>query len=161
MSTAIKLLIASLAFAGAYGGVEATRAATPAAAPPAPRTTIVLSALSARAMPAESTRVPEAGMISVAAVEGAAGCTRTYHAQSVIDPQDTGVAVMYDWRLLRWSTATREWRPYSASGSAGFMGKGRAVAWHPRIVDNPGLYRVELSVARKGVVVSEHFRVTC
>ncbi|MFC6085059.1 hypothetical protein [Sphaerisporangium aureirubrum] len=156
-STAVKLLIASLAFAGAYSGVEATRvAAAPPAAAPASRTVIQLSA---QAMPAESVRVPETGVISVAAAEGT-GCTRTYRAQSVIDPRGADTAVLYDWRLLRWSTATRQWRPYTASSPAGFLGAGRAVAWHPRIVDNPGLYRVELSVAGE-VMLSEKFRVSC
>ncbi|MEO3813100.1 hypothetical protein ABGB17_29205 [Sphaerisporangium sp. B11E5] len=157
-STAVKLLIASLAFAGAYTGVGATRdaATPPAAAAPTQRTTVVLSA---QAMPAEEARVPVPGVISVAAAEGT-GCARTYHAQSVIEPDGTGAAVLYDWRLWRWSTGTREWLPYTSSAPAGFVGPGRAVAWHPRIVDNPGLYRVELAVDGEAVV-SEKFRVTC
>ncbi|GAA1259448.1 hypothetical protein GCM10009677_08070 [Sphaerisporangium rubeum] len=154
-STAVKLLIASLAFAGAYSGVEATRGdAAPPVSAHAPRTVV----LSARAMPAEETRVPATGVISVAAEPGT-GCVRTYRAQSVVE-SGGGDAVLYGWRLQRWSATGREWLPYTASATAGFAGGDRAVTWQPRIVDNPGLYRVQLAVNGKAVV-SEKFRVSC
>ncbi|MFC4586175.1 hypothetical protein [Sphaerisporangium corydalis] len=162
-ATAFKLLVATLAFAGAYFGVTTTRSA----AEPDHGTTLVAGTpvrtvvLSARSMPVEARHIPQAGMVTVAAATATASCGRTYHAQAVIDPGPSGDPVVYGWRLQRWSVSAHEWRSYLFSGTDGFMGAQRTVEWYPRVVDNPGWYRVELTVAGKGGVLSEKFQITC
>jgi hypothetical protein len=161
-ATAFKLLVATLAFSGAYFGVTATQSATgsvkDAAATGTPIRTVVLSA---RSLPVEARRVPDAGMVTVGASGADGSCVRTYHAESVIDPGAGGDPVIYNWRLFRWSPTSRAWKTYLYSGTAGFMGRQRTVEWYPRVVDNPGWYRVELAVTGKGTIISEKFQISC
>jgi hypothetical protein len=162
-ATAFKLLVATLAVAGAYFGVAASHGAT-GQEPGARATTgtpIRTVVLSARSLPVKAKQIPQAGMVTVGAAVAGASCERTYHAQSVIDPGPSGDPVIYDWRLRRWSPTSHAWKTYLVSGTAGFMGAQRTVEWHPRIMDNPGWYRVELAVSGKGVVVGEKFQVSC
>ncbi|MEU8268691.1 hypothetical protein AB0B89_16160 [Sphaerisporangium sp. NPDC049002] len=158
-ATVFKLLVATLAVCGAYFGVsQGTTGPEHAAESGTHVRTVVLSAQS---LPIEARRVPEAGMVTVGAGDAGASCERTYHAQSVIDPGPSGDPVDYDWRLLRWSSRAHAWKTYLYSETAGFMGAQRTVEWHPRVVNNPGWYRVELTVSGKGVIVSEKFQISC
>ncbi|WP_405140814.1 hypothetical protein OG589_28120 [Sphaerisporangium sp. NBC_01403] len=158
-ATVFKLLVATLAVCGAYFGVAhgATGPEHTAADGPYVKTVV----LSAQSLPIEARHIPEAGMVTVGAAAAGDSCERTYHAQSVIDPGASGDPVDYDWRLVRWSPRAHAWKPYLYSETAGFMGAQRTVEWHPRVVDNPGWYRVELAVSGKGVVVSEKFQISC
>jgi hypothetical protein len=160
-ATVFKLLVATLAFTGAYFGVAATQGATPPERDAASAAGVRTVILSAQSMPVEAKHIPQAGMVTVGASDAGAACERTYHAQSVIDPGPSGDPVIYDWRLFRWSPAAHKWRTYLFSGTAGFVGGQRTVEWHPRVTDNPGWYRVELTVSGKGAVVSEKFQVSC
>ncbi|MEU8383525.1 hypothetical protein [Streptosporangium sp. NPDC048865] len=198
-ASAVKLLVATLAFAGAYFGVEATYGA-PAPAPAvataqAPARTVELSS---RAMPAAEQvrtgtervstgaeqargaveRVSAAGEVPAAGEVGAAGkvllpgtvtvsaldalgpCDKPYQAESVIGNDDPRATVSYGWRLERWSPGTRRWQAYLGTGS-GFGGESQAVEWQPRIVNNPGWYRVVLSVPGDAPLRSEKFLVSC
>ncbi|WP_436759064.1 hypothetical protein [Streptosporangium sp. V21-05] len=207
-ASAVKLLVATLAFAGAYLGVEATYG-TPAripagAAAQAPVRTVELSS---RSMPAteqfEATervratervsaagRVPAAdkitdktadkatdktadkvtgkvtdkvaasGTVTVSALDALGPCDRPYQARSVVDNDDPRATVSYGWRLERWSPGTRRWQTYLGTGS-GFSGGSQTVEWQPRIVNNPGWYRVVLSVSGDIPLRSEKFLVGC
>ncbi|WP_248959292.1 hypothetical protein [Sphaerisporangium perillae] len=164
-ASAFKLLVATLAFSGAYFGVSAAHGTQGSAAQgagthgsTAPVRTVVLSA---QAMPVEVSRAPRPGTVTVGISEAGAGCLRTYHAQSVLDPGPSGDPVVYDWRLLRWSPVSRTWKTHQVSGTEGFIGRQRTVGWHPRIIDNPGWYRVELTVSGSGVITGEKFQVSC
>ncbi|GAA5055654.1 hypothetical protein HNP84_006267 [Thermocatellispora tengchongensis] len=164
-TNAIKLLVATLAFAGAYVGVEATQHASVSAqatdagtsAPERPAQRITLQS---RAVPVTTDRLPKTGTITVSAAGFTAPCAKELHVQSVVanpDPDDT---VLYGWRLQRWSEATKTWKPYLTARS-GFAGARKVAEWHPRVVNNPGWYRVELSVTGAGAVRSERFQVSC
>ncbi|MDH2429085.1 hypothetical protein [Sphaerisporangium sp. TRM90804] len=155
-ATAARLLIASLTMAGAYLGVEAATGTEPSARVGARTVT-----LSAQAMPVEVERAPRTGTVSVAASAAGPECRRTYHAQGVAAPEKPGAMVTYDWTLYRWSPRTKEWMTYLSSGPAGFIGGPRAVEWRPRVVGNPGWYRVELEVSGEAAVLSERFQVSC
>lgn len=179
-ASAVKLLIATLAFAGAYLGVEATYG-TPArvpagAAAQAPVRTVELSS---RSMPATEQvpaagRVPAAdkitdkatdkvaarGTVTVSALDALGPCDRPYQARSVVDNDDPRATVSYGWRLERWSPGTRRWQTYLGTGS-GFGGESQTVEWQPRIVNNPGWYRVVLSVSGDTPLRSEKFLVSC
>ena len=72
-----------------------------------------------------------------------------------------GGPAVYAWRLTRWSAAAHAWQPYLYSGTAGFLGRARTVEWYPRVMDNPGWYRAELTVSGKSAVTSEKFQITC
>ncbi|MEV7964523.1 hypothetical protein AB0O34_00865 [Sphaerisporangium sp. NPDC088356] len=157
-ATVFKLLVATLAVCGAYFGVTHGATGTAGAVGDTHVKTVVLSAQS---LPIEAGHIPEAGMVTVGAAGAGASCERTYHAQSVIDPGPSGDPVDYDWRLMRWSPAAHAWKTYLYSESAGFMGSPRTVEWHPRVVRNPGWYRVELAVSGKGVIISEKFQISC
>lgn len=167
-----RLLVATLAFAGAYAGVGAVlpgpggprdAAAGNAPGEAASRATGPVRLTSAAARPAASRARPEPGTVAVTALaSGAAGedsaCRRTYQATGLVTADDTGV--IYHWRLLRWSDTAGRWRPY-LSAPAGFSEETRTVRWRPQIVDNPGRYRVELRAQPGGTQVSEGFQVTC
>ncbi|MFB9675790.1 hypothetical protein [Streptosporangium vulgare] len=190
-ASVVKLLIATLAFAGAYLGVEATYgtpARTPAdAAAQAPVRTVELSSRSMPAteqFPATTERVSAAGRVpaadkitdkaadkatdkvaapgtvTVSALDALGPCDRPYQAQSVVDNDDPRATVSYGWRLERWSPGTRRWQTYLGTGS-GFGGESQTVEWQPRIVNNPGWYRVVLSVSGDAPLRSEKFLVSC
>ncbi|MGJ6960436.1 hypothetical protein ACSDR0_00885 [Streptosporangium sp. G11] len=178
-ASAVKLLIATLAFAGAYLGVDATygiQAQVPAGA------SVRTVELSSRSMPSTAQvpapadqvlatgRVPAtgvpaagkvtAGTVTVSAVDALGPCDRPYQAQSVVgndDPRDT---VSYGWHLERWSPGLRRWQTYLGTWS-GFTGESQTVEWQPRVVNNPGWYRVVLSVSGDTPLRSEKFLVSC
>jgi hypothetical protein len=178
-ASAVKLLIATLAFAGAYLGVDAThgtRAQVPAGAP------VRTVELSSRSMPATEQvpapveqvlatgRIPAtgevpagkvmAGTVTVGAIDALGPCDRPYQARSVVgndDPRDT---VSYGWHLERWSPGLRRWQTYLGTWS-GFTGESQTVEWQPRVVNNPGWYRVVLSVSGDAPLRSERFLVSC
>ncbi|MER5644528.1 hypothetical protein [Streptosporangium sp. NPDC002524] len=207
-ASAVKLLVATLAFAGAYLGVEATYG-TPAQVPAgaAAQEPVRTVELSSRSMPATERvsaagRVPAAdetskkttdetadkatgtvtdktedkatgkvtdtvtekaatrGAVTVTALDALGPCDRLYQARSVVDNADPRAAVSYGWHLERWSPGTRRWQTYLGTGS-GFGGESQTVEWQPRIVDNPGWYRVVLSVSGDAPLRSEKFLVGC
>ncbi|GAA4594392.1 hypothetical protein GCM10023194_61150 [Planotetraspora phitsanulokensis] len=179
-----KLLVATMAVAGAYVGAQASQAepgdvpalssVTPSGSTSsgssttgafADRPTRVMT-LTTRADEAEATNLttgaaPEAapapGTVTVTAMPGGADCERTYRVRTVIDSDGSGVS--YAWQVVRWNTSTREWQPYFASRS-GFTGGPRAVEWRPRIDGNPGRYRVRLDVGSRSYE-SAAFQVAC
>ncbi|MGS2644012.1 hypothetical protein [Streptosporangium sp. LJ11] len=178
-ASAVKLLVATLAFAGAYLGVEAThgtQARIPAgAAAQAPVRTVELSS---RSMPATE-RVPAAtervsatsevpaagtvtapGTVTVSVLDALGPCDRLYQVRSVVGNDDPRATVSYGWRLERWSPGTRRWQTYLGTGS-GFGGESQTVEWQPRIVNNPGWYRVVLSVSGDAPLRSKKFLVSC
>ncbi|MBB5962348.1 hypothetical protein [Planomonospora venezuelensis] len=160
-ASAVKLLVATLAFTGAYVGVEASQNASGQArasvVADGPVQTVVLSA---EEMPVTTAKTPKSGVITVSAVASAQSCEKPYRAQSVVDNADPEDTVSYGWRLERWSPAAKKWRTYLTSDS-GFTGASRTVEWRPRIVNNPGWYRVKLSVSGGDVLNSEKFQVSC
>ncbi|MDP9865865.1 MULTISPECIES: hypothetical protein [Streptosporangium] len=158
-ASVVKLLVATLAFAGAYAGVEAADNASAqvqaGAAAPARAVT-----LSSEAVPAVTVAEPAAGTIAVSALAAPRSCDRPYLIQSVIDNPRPGGSVSYSWRLRRWSAGTRSWQTYLAANS-GFAGRSRTAEWRPSIVDNPGWYRAELSVSGRTRLLGEKFLVSC
>ncbi|MBG0832537.1 hypothetical protein HS041_33070 [Planomonospora sp. ID67723] len=160
-ASAVKLLVAALAFTGAYVGVEASQNASGQARASAVADSQVQTVtLSAEAMPVTTAKTPESGVITVSAVASPRPCEKPYRAQSVIDNADPDGTVSYGWRLERWSPAAKKWRTYLTSHS-GFTGGAQSVEWQPRIVNNPGWYRVKLSVSGGDVLNSEKFQVSC
>ncbi|GII84375.1 hypothetical protein Ssi03_23650 [Sphaerisporangium siamense] len=169
-ATVFKLIVASLAVAGAYFGAAAVGPAVGTAkgtaeGTAAGRPAVKTVTLSSRAMPAEDTRLPRPGVVTAALAGAGPSCHRVYHVQSVIDA--AGEPIVYEWRLARWSPSARAWRTYLVSATAGFMGGQRTVEWYPRVVGNPGRYRAELSI-RSGAdagprrtVTGEGFQVSC
>lgn len=164
-ASAVKLLVATLAFAGAYLGVGATydasvqapAGAVAGAVKEAPARIVVLSS---RALPVGTERSPAAGAVTVGPVEALGPCDRPYRAQAVVGDDDLRATVSYGWRLERWSPGSRRWRAY-LSTSAGFTGGSQLIEWQPRIVNNPGRYRVVLSVDGEAPLHSERFLVSC
>jgi hypothetical protein len=165
-ATAVKLLVATLAFAGAYVGVEASNAASghasAASAPGAHRSDAARTrTLSARAVPIESARRPRPGTVSVSASsmeESGERCDRVFRVESVVN--GSADSTQYAWRLMRWSGVSHKWQTYMTS-QAGFAGATRAVEWHLHIVGNPGWYKIELAVYPKGTYGSDRFMVSC
>jgi len=176
-----KLLIATMAVAGAYVGAQATQSepggvpvissAVPTAPAKSTGSTAAASAASTtgafadrptRVMtlttPADETdAVPRPGTVEVTMTPGGTGCERTYRVRTVIG--SAGSDTSYGWQIQRWNSATGEWQPYFASRS-GFTGGPRAVEWRPRIGGNPGRYRVRLDVASRSYE-SATFQITC
>ncbi|MBB2911137.1 hypothetical protein FHS43_002402 [Streptosporangium becharense] len=181
-TSVVKLLVATLAFTGAYLGVESTYGASerseraPAAQISAARAPVHTVALSSESTPAEqvaveqaaeqvvagrAAQVPAKGVVTVSELTVSGSCDRPYRIQSVVGDADPKAAVSYDWRLERWSPASRAWRTY-LTASSGFTGGSQTVEWQPRIVDNPGWYRAVLTVSgERDPLRSEKFRVTC
>ncbi|MFI6506986.1 hypothetical protein ACIBCT_05220 [Streptosporangium sp. NPDC050855] len=110
--------------------------------------------------PAAVGRVTVAGRISVGEGGALGPCDSPYLARTVVGNEDPRAVVSYAWRLERWSAATHRWHTYLNAG-AGFTGEDQVVEWRPRIVDNPGWYRVVLSVEDERPLRSERFLVTC
>jgi hypothetical protein len=139
-----KLFVAALAFTGAYVGFSAYDTAASA---PDPAQTVTLSA---RELPITSPTTPrtpqaaEPGKISVSAV---------------VNPEPDHT-VLYDWQLARWNPGTRTWHPYFVLYD-GFAGDSKTVRWTPSISNNPGWYRVELTVEGSKTIKSERFQVSC
>jgi hypothetical protein len=168
----VKLLVATLAFTGAYVGVEASQNASVRARlgvdAEAPVHTVALSAESLPAVTrsavtgaptgaAAAEKVPAMGTVTVSAL---GACDKPYRIQSVIGNAHPEKAVSYGWGLQRWSPSTRSWRPYLSMHS-GFIGKSQTVRWEPRVVKNPGWYRAVLSVSGDAPLRSEKFLVSC
>ncbi|MBG0815633.1 hypothetical protein [Planomonospora sp. ID82291] len=157
-ATVLRLLAATLVFAALYAGAETLGGSGRAEAAGPERTRTVT--LSAQAGGSAEERAPEPGTVAVDEIPSGGRCDRTYRARGAVgnpDPQDT---VSYGWRLERWSPATRTWRTYLTEG-AGFTGASRTAEWEPRIVGNPGLYRVRLSIDGGATLRSEKFMVSC
>ncbi|MEU4829532.1 hypothetical protein [Streptosporangium sp. NPDC023615] len=110
--------------------------------------------------PATVGRAPATGEIAVGEGGALGPCDSPYLARAVIGNDDPRATVSYAWRLERWSSATHRWHTYLNAGG-GFTGEGQAVEWRPRIVGNPGRYRVVLSVQGESPLRSERFLVTC
>jgi len=172
-ANAVKLLVATLAFAGAYLGLGAgydasvqapagTAAGTEAgtAADVVEGAPVRIVVLSSRALPATTEQRPAAGTVTVGPIEALGPCDRPYRAQAVVGNDDPRATVSYGWRLERWSPGSRSWRAYLGT-SAGFTGESQLVDWQPRIVNNPGWYRVVLSVSGEAPLRSERFLVSC
>ncbi|MFI6796536.1 hypothetical protein [Streptosporangium canum] len=160
-ASVVKLLVATLAFIGAYAGVETSHVAS-AQAPVgvAARTRTQPVTLSSESMPATTVEAPAAGTIAVSALGVSRPCHRPYLIRSVIDNPRPDSALSYGWRLQRWSTTTRTWRTYLTSHS-GFAGRSQTAEWQPSVVDNPGWYRAELAVSGGARLRSARFLVSC
>ncbi|GAA2876469.1 hypothetical protein GCM10010517_37650 [Streptosporangium fragile] len=175
-ASVVKLLVATLAFTGAYLGVESTRGdSTQAGRGPAAQAPVRTVILSSESMPATTEeaaaaatapepparRAPAKGVVTVSKLTASGSCTRPYRIRSVVGGDDPKAAVSYDWRLERWSPASRDWRIY-LTASSGFTGGRQTVEWQPRVVNNPGWYRAVLSVSGKRTPLrSEKFLVSC
>ncbi|MFB9880224.1 hypothetical protein ACFFMN_19965 [Planobispora siamensis] len=160
-ASVVKLLVATLAFAGAYVGVEASENASGQARANAADSRVETVNLSSDALSVPATETLKSGTVTVSAIVATAqGCDKPYKVQSVIDNEDPEDIVSYGWSLERWSPAAKKWRTYLTADS-GFTGRTRVVEWQPRIVGNPGWYRVKLSVTDQGVLNSEKFQVSC
>lgn len=130
-ANAAKLFVAALAFTGAYLGFSAYDTASSA---PGQQQAITLRA---REMPITAeTAAPEPGVVTVAAMAGAAGCDHTYVARTVLLNPDPAKTVLYGWRLARWSPAAKGWKTYLVDHQ-GFGGGSARSAWQARIADNP------------------------
>ncbi|MFD0890212.1 hypothetical protein ACFQ08_37185, partial [Streptosporangium algeriense] len=116
--------------------------------------------LSSKSMQETTAQAPAEGTVTVTPATGGGPCDRPYEARSVIGNPNPDRTVTYGWRLQRWSESSRGWRTY-LSGGSGFTGERQIVEWQPRIVDNPGLYRVTLSVPGRPAAHSARFRVSC
>ncbi|GLW12370.1 hypothetical protein Misp01_74980 [Microtetraspora sp. NBRC 13810] len=153
-ATAVKLLVATLAFAGAYVGVGAANGGAPATG--AGTRTVTLSA---RAVPVTTALVPRAGVVTVSQ-RSLAPCEKRLRARGVVRNPAPDQVVLYGWRLQRWSHVKKTWRTYLSS-SSGFTGPAMTTEWRPDVVGNPGWYRVELTVRGGKPVRSERFRISC
>lgn len=138
-TTTLKLFVGALAFTSAYIGFSAYGTATSA---PAQAHTVTLAAQS---MPVTTPIAARPGAITVATGASTAGCAKTLQARSILINTKPSQTMLYGWSLTRWNAGTQQWRPY-LSDYAGFSGEQRTVKWAPRIVANPGWYRIELSV---------------
>lgn len=161
-ASVVKLLVATLAFTGAYLGVEVSHSASVPAragvsAQSAPVRTVSLSSKSAPLVTAEA---PAAGAITVDTLAGLRPCEKSYLIQGMVDNPHPESVVSYGWRLQRWSAATRNWRTY-LTRNAGFAGPSQTARWRPSVIDNPGWYRAELSVSGGARLRSEKFLVSC
>ncbi|MFC4060490.1 hypothetical protein ACFOWE_19470 [Planomonospora corallina] len=159
-ATVVKLLAVTLAFAGLYVGADTLDGSSRARAQSAGQDRVRTLTLSADAAAAATEREPAQGEVSVDEQPPGGRCDRPYRVRSVITNADPESTVSYDWQLQRWSPASRSWLTYMTSGG-GFGGEKRTVEWQPRIVDNPGVYRVKLSVSGGETLRSEKFMVSC
>ncbi|MGC5015373.1 hypothetical protein ACLQ2R_31835 [Streptosporangium sp. DT93] len=110
--------------------------------------------------PVATGQAPAAGRIAVGEGGALGPCDSPHLARTVVANDDPRATVSYAWRLERWSSAAHRWRTYLNAG-AGFTGEGQVVEWRPRIVGNPGWYRVVLSVQGESPLRSERFLVRC
>jgi hypothetical protein len=183
-STAVKLLVAGLTFTSVYVGVSAAYSAVHRPAEPVTlkahtgargatlarrRAAASHAGTAAKARQAGSAESDESGEVTVSSVTVRSAarrqgrCDRAFVARGVVRGGKGAAAdgaVSYGWRLLRWSDASKRWRPYLTE-QAGFAGPARAVEWHPHIVNNPGWYRVDLETASGVVHRSARFHVSC
>ncbi|WP_131815397.1 hypothetical protein [Thermostaphylospora chromogena] len=164
-ATMIKLLVAALAFAGAYVGVKAGRDTfgQGRADTSAPARTITLNST-----PTAVAHVPflgnageraEEGVVDVRVRAAPSASACVLRARALLANPAPGTTLLYEWRLLRWSDTTGAWKPY-LSFSGGFAGERRTLEWEPRVPDAPARYRVEL-VAEDGHAIRDELRVTC
>ncbi|MGW4640503.1 hypothetical protein ACWEN6_18355 [Sphaerisporangium sp. NPDC004334] len=162
VASVFKLLIATLAFCGAYFGVAATGGpAVPArAGETAAGEQVRTVTLSAQAMPVEMGRAPRPGLVTVGAAEPGAPCPRAYHAQSFL-AGGAGRAAAYEWSLRRWNPGRHAWKTVEVSGAGRVLGGPRTVEWRPRVAGAPGWYRVELAATGGRTIAGERFKVTC
>ncbi|GAA3474631.1 hypothetical protein [Nonomuraea roseola] len=166
-ATAAKLLVGALAFTTAYVGVSAYSTANSAPSAAAEeqaaeeRAATQTVALSAAAVPLTEQTEPEAGAIAVSALPGRGTCEQTFTARTVVLNPDASSTVLYSWRLVRWSSVSRSWKTYQTE-YAGFMGARRNVKWELSVRDNPGWYRIELTVGgAKKPIRSDRLLVSC
>ncbi|MER7207610.1 hypothetical protein ABT340_11105 [Streptosporangium sp. NPDC000239] len=165
-ASVVKLLVATLAFVGAYAGIEVPRTpATTVRAVSADDASVETVELSSKSMQETTAQVQAEttlaeGTVTVTPATEGAPCDRPYEARSVIGNPHPERTVTYGWRLQRWSESSRGWRTY-LSGGSGFTGERQSVEWQPRIAGNPGLYRVTLSVPGRPTAHSARFRVSC
>lgn len=153
-TTTAKLFVAALAFTGAYVGFSAYDTANSA---PAPTQTLTLAA---QAMPVTTQIAPTPGTVTVSTATAGTDCAKTFSAKSILINTAPGETLLYGWRLTRWNATTQQWRSYLAD-YAGFAGAQRTVNWEPRIVANPGWYRIELTVKGEKAIKSDRFQVSC
>ncbi|MEU7830626.1 hypothetical protein [Nonomuraea sp. NPDC049129] len=156
-----KLFVAALAFTGAYVGFSAYDTANSA---PHPAQTVTLSARELPIISPTTARTPQAakpGKISVSALPvGDAGCVKTFVARSVVINAEPDHTVLYGWELSRWSPGTNTWHSYFVNYD-GFAGNTKTVRWNPSITNNPGWYRIELTVEGAKTIKSDRFQVSC
>ncbi|MBE1562717.1 hypothetical protein [Nonomuraea africana] len=165
-ATAAKLLVGALAFTAAYVGASAYGTANSAPSSAAgeqaaghPREQTVT--LSVAALPVTEETEPEAGTIAVTTLPGKGGCDQVFTARTVVLNPDAGRTLLYNWRLARWSSVSRSWKTYQTEYS-GFMGARRNVKWEFSVRDNPGWYRIELTVGgAKKPIRSDRLLVSC
>ncbi|MEU4327862.1 hypothetical protein [Nonomuraea dietziae] len=166
-ATAAKLLVGALAFTTAYVGVSAYSTANSAPSATAEeqaaeeRAATQTVALSAAAVPLTEQTEPEAGAIAVSALPGRGTCEQTFMARTVVLNPEASSTLLYSWRLVRWSSVSRSWKTYQTE-YAGFMGARRNVKWELSVRDNPGWYRIELTVGgAKKPIKSDRLLVSC
>ncbi|MCG5212663.1 hypothetical protein [Streptosporangium sp. KLBMP 9127] len=168
-ANAVKLLVATLAFAGAYAGVVTSGGATVGARETGgPVQTLRLTAHvlpmpAATGERATAGRVPEPGEITVTTSTTSttsSSCDKELHVRGLVANPDPADTVLYGWRLQRWSPAGRTWKSYLAARS-GFIGESKVVEWRPNVVRNPGWYRVKLSVTGTAGTYSDRFQLSC
>ncbi|GAA3157322.1 hypothetical protein GCM10010466_55230 [Planomonospora alba] len=158
-ATVVRLSVAALLLAGLYAGAD-TLGGSAAREQTGGQDRVRTVTLSADAVAAATERAPREGTVAVDELASGGRCDRPYRARSVIAGADPEATVSYDWHLQRWSPATERWLTYLTSGG-GFGGGKRTVEWRPRIVDNPGVYRVKLSVSGGETLYSGKFTVGC
>lgn len=166
-ATAVKLLVATLAFVGAYVGVEAGRDTFRQASPDTPARTIRLGSASTAVthVPfredardrAEKGTNGKAGVVDVRVRAASSACV--LQARALLTNPAPETTLLYEWRLLRWSETTGAWKPY-LSFSGGFAGERRTLEWEPSVPGTPARYRVEL-VVEGGDTIRDEVRVTC
>jgi hypothetical protein len=137
--------------------VEASRSASVSAPQ---HTQVQTVTLSAKEAPAKE-RVYTPGEVTVTETPSkTATCEKTYTVRSLVVNARPSGTLLYGWRLVRWSAATHSWRTYLTSNS-GFTGESQLAEWSPRVVDNPGWYRVELRVTGAKPLASDRFMLSC
>ncbi|MEV4092239.1 hypothetical protein [Streptosporangium saharense] len=160
-ASVVKLLVATLAFVGAYVGIEAPGTpVVPARAAGSGSVQVETVVLSSRSMQETTAQAPAEGTVVVTPGTAGGSCDRPYQARSVVGNPHPDRTVSYGWRLQRWSATSQSWRTY-LSGGSGFTGGSQTVEWQPRVVDNPGWYRVTLSVPGRPSAHSARFHVSC
>ncbi|WP_143590574.1 hypothetical protein [Thermoactinospora rubra] len=164
---AVRLVVATLAFAGAYAGLSAYGSADSAPANALTLTTQATTTQATAQATAQATgqvtvtAEPPATPGTITVTSAAAGpCRRTLTARTVLLNPDPDGTALYGWRLSRWSPTAREWRTHVAD-YAGFGGASETLEWRAVVADNPGWYRIELAVRGGKTLRSDRFQVSC
>lgn len=153
-----KLFVTALIFTGAYVGFSAYDTASSA-----PTQTLTLAAQTAQVStpaPTAVTSAPAAPGVVAVSTRSSGQCRTTLTARTVVTGSGSGSSVLYGWRLLRWSPTSQKWHVHLAD-HAGFSGAKRTLTWDARVADNPGWYRIDLTVKGSSTITSDRFQVTC